>query len=358
MWLAPEAIATWEAVGVGKHSGQLQYSDLAIEVALTLRLIFHLPLRQTEGFLTSIFRMLRLDLFAPDHTTLSRRGQHLDLALRRVPTGEGLHLIVDSTGLSIVGEGEWAAAKHGGQGTRGWKKLHLGVDRTGVILAQALTDPNVADATTAKDLRRSRCAVVGKNLIQPWCGRPGRLGGVLGMPVVAVTAVASSVIYGLRKEVRAAARLGQYELKRKLGEGGMGVVYEATHVLLRRPTAVKLLPVDKVRRQSPDLSWRSARPAAWSIPTTCPSTTTDTRPTVSSTTPWSTSTGSTWSGLFATTVRSATREPGTPGTGSWTSMPFRTMRRRPDRSVTSMSPPGSQAIAQGICSPSTTVTTR
>ena len=58
VWLAPDAIATWEAVGVGKRGGQLQYSDLAIETALTLRLIFHLPLRQTEGFLTSIFGML------------------------------------------------------------------------------------------------------------------------------------------------------------------------------------------------------------------------------------------------------------------------------------------------------------
>ena len=58
MWLAPDAIAAWEAVGVGKRGGQLQYSDLAIETALTLRLIFHLPLRQTEGFLTSIFGML------------------------------------------------------------------------------------------------------------------------------------------------------------------------------------------------------------------------------------------------------------------------------------------------------------
>jgi hypothetical protein len=57
----------------------------------------------------------------PDHTTLSRRGQSLDLSLRRVPTGNRLHLVVDSTGLSIVGEGEWAAAKHGGQGKRGWK---------------------------------------------------------------------------------------------------------------------------------------------------------------------------------------------------------------------------------------------
>ena len=100
LWLTPEAIATWEAVGVGKRGGQLQYSEVAIETALTLRLIFHLPLRQTEGFLRSIFGMLCLDLSAPDHTTLSRRGQHLDLALRRLPAGAGIHLIVDSTGLS------------------------------------------------------------------------------------------------------------------------------------------------------------------------------------------------------------------------------------------------------------------
>ena len=149
VWVAPDAIATWEAVGVGQRGGQLQYSDLAIETALTLRLIFHLPLRQTEGFLTSIFGMLGLDLSAPDHTTLSRRGQHLDLPLRRAPTGAGLHLIVDSTGLSIVGEGEWAAAKHGGRGRRGWKKLHFGVDRSGVIVARALTEASVDDATTS-----------------------------------------------------------------------------------------------------------------------------------------------------------------------------------------------------------------
>ena len=104
LWLTPEAIATWEAVGIGKRGGQLQYSEVAIETALTLRLIFHLPLRQTEGFLRSIFGMLCLDLSAPDHTTLSRRGQHLDLALRRLPAGAGIHLIVDSTGLSTVAD--------------------------------------------------------------------------------------------------------------------------------------------------------------------------------------------------------------------------------------------------------------
>ena len=126
-----------------------------------------LALRQVEGFLQSLFGMLGLELDAPDHTTLSRRGQHFDLPRVRSPTGTGLHLFVDSTGLSILGEGEWAAATHGGHGRRGWKKLHLGVDRSGVIVAHALTAAAVDDAATAIALisavgGRRRLAVVGR----------------------------------------------------------------------------------------------------------------------------------------------------------------------------------------------------
>ncbi len=91
---------------------------------------------------------MTVDLEAPDHTTLSRRSQHLDVELHRFPANGPIHLIVDNTGLSIVGEGEWAAAKHGGKGQRGWKKLHLGVDGSGAIIAQVLTDGNVDDART------------------------------------------------------------------------------------------------------------------------------------------------------------------------------------------------------------------
>ena len=120
--------------------------------ALTLRLVFRLPLRQTEGFLRSVLSMMQVDLDAPDHTTLSRRGQQLDLPLGRIPAQGPLHLVVDSTGLSVVGEGEWAAVKHGRSGRRGWKKLHLGVDRSGVIRAQALTESTVDDATTGSSL--------------------------------------------------------------------------------------------------------------------------------------------------------------------------------------------------------------
>ena len=152
IWLSPAAITAWEPDGAGTRGAQRKYSDLAIESALTLRLLFHLPLRQTEGFLSSLFVLMGLDLRSPDHTTLSRRGQHLDLTLRHVPTRTGLHLIIDSTGLSIVGEGEWAAAKYGGRGTRGWKTLHVGVDHTGVIVAHALTDATGDDATTGVEL--------------------------------------------------------------------------------------------------------------------------------------------------------------------------------------------------------------
>jgi hypothetical protein len=152
VWLSPEAIAAWEPANVGKRGGQWRYSEVAIETALTLRLIFNLPLRQAEGFPNSLFGMMGIALSAPDHTTLSRRGQHLDVRLRRLPSGGVIHLRVDSTGLSIVGEGEWAAAKHGRKGKRRWRKLHLGVDGSGVIVAQVLTDGNADDAATVPDL--------------------------------------------------------------------------------------------------------------------------------------------------------------------------------------------------------------
>ena len=123
-----------------------------IETALTLRLVFRLSLRQAEGFLRSVLSIMRVDLDAPDHTTLSRRSRDLSLEFRRVPANGSIHLIVDATGLSIAGEGEWAAVKHGGRGRRGWKKLHLGVDRSGAIVAHTLTDGNADDAPTGLKL--------------------------------------------------------------------------------------------------------------------------------------------------------------------------------------------------------------
>ena len=152
IWLSRAASATWKPEGTRTRGAPPKYSDLAIETALTLRLLFQLPLRQAEGFLTSLFQLMGRDLRSPDHTTLSRRGQHLNLTRRRVPRRAALPLVSDSTGLSMVGEGEWAAAKHGRRGRRGWKTFHLGGDQAGVIVAQALTDSAVDDASTGIDL--------------------------------------------------------------------------------------------------------------------------------------------------------------------------------------------------------------
>ena len=131
LWISEATIFSWKPAPTGLRGGQKKFSDHAIETALTLRLVFNLPLRQAEGFLRSVLSLMDVDLESPDHTTLSRRSQSLNVDLHRVGGNKPIHLIVDSTGLSIVGEGEWAAAKYGGRGRRGWKKLHLGVDRTG-----------------------------------------------------------------------------------------------------------------------------------------------------------------------------------------------------------------------------------
>ena len=109
-------------------------------------------LRQTEGFLGSVLKLMQLDLMAPDHTTLSRRGSKLEVALHRRPPAGPTHLIVDSAGRRIGGQDEWAAAKHGVKGIRRWRKLHVGVDADGVIVAEQLTDRATHDAAVVPGL--------------------------------------------------------------------------------------------------------------------------------------------------------------------------------------------------------------
>ena len=146
IWLSQDAIDAWTPPKTGKPGGQPLYSDIAIETALTLRLVFHLPLRQAEGFLGSLLTLMGLDLPCPDHTTLSRRNRtvavrrHLD----RLPQGP-VCLIVDSTGLKVCGQGEWHAKKHGQKWRKRWKKLHIGVDGEGWIHASTLTEGHEQD---------------------------------------------------------------------------------------------------------------------------------------------------------------------------------------------------------------------
>jgi hypothetical protein len=151
--LTDDAIAAWQAPATGKRGRQPIYSSIAIETSLALRLVFHQPLRQTEGLLRSIAGVLKIDIPIPDHTTLSRRGGGLTILPRRIDRNEPLHLLVDSTGLKIYGEGEWLDQKHGIRSRRRWRKLHLDVDaNTHEIVAVELTPDDVGDIAELPNL--------------------------------------------------------------------------------------------------------------------------------------------------------------------------------------------------------------
>src|SRR4051812_35526005 len=146
VWFTEEAITAWKAEPRTTRGGQPWYSELAILTALTLRAVFRLAYRQTEGLIGSLMRLLGLTLPVPDHTTLSRRAATLEVPRPRSGNAdagrnaEPVHLLVDSTGLKLCGAGEWLIEKHGTKMRRSWKTLHLGVDAdTGQIVAAVVT---------------------------------------------------------------------------------------------------------------------------------------------------------------------------------------------------------------------------
>jgi hypothetical protein len=153
IWFSEEALAEWKAQPRTTPGGQRHYSDLAIETALTLRAVFRLALRQTEGLIGSIMTLLEIDLLVPDHSTLGRRACGLPVQSRpRSGTGE-LHLIIDSTGLNLRGAGEWLFEKHETSKRRSWRKLHIGIDAdSDQIVAFDLTDKDVDDASHVEPL--------------------------------------------------------------------------------------------------------------------------------------------------------------------------------------------------------------
>jgi hypothetical protein len=153
IWLSEEAIVAWTPPKNGLRGGQRRYSNLAILTALTLRVVFRLPLRQTEGFLNSLLSLMGLDLKAPDHTTLSRRNQDVEVPPLTRVHDRPIHLVVDSTGLKTLGAGEWNVQKYkASRKRRDWRKLHIGMDDDGSIVAAKVTASSEGDASTLPDL--------------------------------------------------------------------------------------------------------------------------------------------------------------------------------------------------------------
>jgi len=114
VWISSAAVAHWITEELtGGPGASPTYTDLAIETMATLQAIYGLPGLQTQGFLESLFDLMRLDLGAPDHSTLSRRRRHLAIALPIKDRAGARHLVVDSTGVKVYGEGEWKVRRHG-----------------------------------------------------------------------------------------------------------------------------------------------------------------------------------------------------------------------------------------------------
>ena len=143
----------WEAVPTGKRGRQLDYSDAAIETCLTMKVLFGMALRQTTGFVESLLGLIGLDWAVPNFSTLSRRQKTLKVNIPYRGSPGPLHLLIDSTGIKVAGEGEWNARKHGGTKRRVSRKIHIGIDeKTLEIRTAEFTTSDVGDAPMLPDL--------------------------------------------------------------------------------------------------------------------------------------------------------------------------------------------------------------
>jgi len=154
LWVSDDVIMAWRSTEkTGKPGRPRTYSDTAVLCMATLKEVYHLPLRASQGLMLSIMKLLGLDLPVMDYSQLSRRCARLEVTLPRRAKSEPLHLVVDSTGVKVFGEGEWKVRQHGYTKRRTWRKLHIGADEsTAEIVAAVVTTNNLADSQVLEDL--------------------------------------------------------------------------------------------------------------------------------------------------------------------------------------------------------------
>ena len=153
-WISEELIDNWmTAENSGGRGRSVQYSAAAIQAMAALKFVFHQAGRQTCGLLASIFRLLKVELSVPDHSTMSRRMAGIEVGLPIKVSGRARHLVIDSTGLKVYGEGEWKVRTHGASKRRTWRKLHLCVDaETGEVMVAAASENSVSDCAMVPEM--------------------------------------------------------------------------------------------------------------------------------------------------------------------------------------------------------------
>jgi hypothetical protein len=151
IWFNPAM--QWLSATCGRPGRPARFSDSAIELCLTLKALFNLPLRQATGLVASLLKLADLDWPVPDYSTLCRRQKTLPVTLGHRPSSGGLHLVVDSTGIIMMGEGEWKTRRHGASYRRQWRKVHIGIDaETLDIRAIEVATNAIGDAPTLPNL--------------------------------------------------------------------------------------------------------------------------------------------------------------------------------------------------------------
>ena len=150
LWLSEDVIKRWYYTGQPQQGGQYKYSDDCIEACCIIRKVYRLPLRQTEGLVESIVGILKLNMDVPDYSSICRRSKVLkisSLLTKRSEKGEHLHIVMDSTGLKVYGEGEWKVRQHGHSKHRTWRKIHIALNpEDGIIHAAEMTTNGIDDA--------------------------------------------------------------------------------------------------------------------------------------------------------------------------------------------------------------------
>ena len=154
LWISEDVIPRWRHENKNFKVGHpFVYSDRAIETLLTLRELFRLTYRRTEGFAKSVLNLMQIVVAIPDFTTLAKRAKTLAVALNASKIKGRVALVVDSTGLKVYGEGEWKVRKYGWSKRGTWRKLHLAVNaETQEIEAEVLTDNATDDAAVVDEL--------------------------------------------------------------------------------------------------------------------------------------------------------------------------------------------------------------
>lgn len=162
LWVEARSIDKWLSQDSPARRGRRRtYTDIAIECSLMLREVYHLPLRSTQGLVGSVLRLLSLNLPVPDYSTISRRARLLQLSLSVHASQTIAHLVIDSTGLKVYGEGEWKVRVHGADKRRTWRKLHISMDaETHHVTAALLTDKDALDRNSLAALLQQTAAQV------------------------------------------------------------------------------------------------------------------------------------------------------------------------------------------------------